>query len=259
MSFQLPSIADAKLLHRAIFMMRLDNPETLDQILAQGFRILAMSFLRDPFAYGSNAINLPLRIRLEGFTFAKSQRQLLKKNDKKYDKTIKIADWNVERTSLFMQHRIERIGKDGSPYDFLPIQIEDTPTKCVEFDFFEKNDPHKKLVCASYTHLGKKAFSSTVCFYDTALKADSLGHYSMLHEICYAKEQGFDYFYLGNVQSKPSIFDYKLNFHNLEVFCWTTKQWYPTPRVPVTDWRNYAHQEHIETANWVQRLMSIEV
>ena len=253
MKIQLPTYEQAALYYFKEPMRKLNSRAELDMYMSQGCRFLGANFLRDTFNDTKEIINIPLRIRLKDFTFAKSQRKLLKTNKLKFDIKQRGAIWNAARTRLFLNHRMERFGYAVSPWDFFPEDIANTPTTCIEFDVYKKGSIYDKPLACSFIHLGEKGVSSTFCCHDMAYQKDSLGHFTMLLEIEYAIAEGFEYYYLGNVESKPSIFDYKLNFNALEAFGWLEYAWISIPRVPVFNWQDF--EKHVMadgTSKWLE-------
>ena len=103
----------------------------------------------------------------------------------------------------------------------------------LQFDVFDKD----RLIASSFDHLGLRGMAGNYCIYDQAEKARSLGVYTMLLEIEYARRLGKRYYYPGFVYDLPSEFDYKLNFNGLEYFDWWGN-WYPLDRLAVRSWRS---------------------
>ena len=253
MKIQLPTREQAILLARKKPMRQLKRRADLDALMSKGYRFLGANFLKDTYDYETDAIIIPLRIRLKDFTFSKSQRKLLKTNKLKFSVIERYAIWNAERTNLFMEHRMNRFGYVVSPWDFFPEDISGTPTTCYEFDVFPKDNISVRPLACSYVHFGKEGLSGTFCCYDMAYEKDSLGQFTMLLEIEFAIAQGYDYYYLGNVESKPSIFDYKLNFNALEAFGWIENTWISIPRVPLFNWQNFENHVMADgTSKWLE-------
>lgn len=253
MKIQLPDYEIAALYYDRVPMRRLKYRKELDTYLSQGYRFLAANFLKDTYNYDKGCINIPLRIRLSDFTFSKSQRKLLKTNKLKFSIEVRNAIWNAARTRLFMEHRMNRFGYAVSPWDFFPEDIAETPTTCIEFDIFPKGNVYAAPLACSFIHLGEKSVSGTFCCHDMAYEKNSLGQFTMLLEIEFAIAEGYEYYYLGNVESKPSIFDYKLNFNALEAFGWLEYAWIPIPRVPLFNWQDF--ENHIMedgTSKWLE-------
>src|SRR3982751_1189728 len=102
------------------------TPAQLDRLLAEGWRHFGNHFFRYNLGLYEFDIRyvIPLRIRLLGFTFSKSQRRTLARNA---DLKIRVSPLNVnpESESLFYQHRSRfRNHIPDSIFDFVPAQTE---------------------------------------------------------------------------------------------------------------------------------------
>lgn len=213
------------------------HPALFDEHLAEGWRLLGYSIIRHNYAAcrGRLCYTIPLRIRLEGLAFSKSQRQLLRRNA---DLSVRWGKVQLtpEKEELFRAHTARfRERQPESVYSFLSPQAGSKPVKGMEFSVYEGS----RLVACSFVHLGEEAMSGTYCFFDPQITGQrSLGSYTMLLELIKAQEMGKKYYYHGYCYDVPSQFDYKLNFHNLESMDWKTGIWYPRARVPVRRWEN---------------------
>lgn len=173
-----------------------------------------------------------LRIRLDGFRPSKSQRKCLRRN----------ADLRVLKRPLQILKQHERLfelhasrfqhNRPASIYGFFSAWSHLMPCFGMEFDLFK----HNQLVATSFFHMGQKSMASNYCIYHPDEAWRSLGTYTMLLEIEYARFLGKKFYYPGFVYDLPSEFDYKLNFNNLEYFDWWGN-WYPIERMPVRCWR----------------------
>lgn len=217
------------------------HPALFDEHLAEGWRLLGYSIIRHNYAAcrGRLCYTIPLRIRLEGLAFSKSQRQLFRRNA---DLTVRSGRVQLtpEKEDLFRLHTVRfRERQPESLYSFLSPQAGSRPVRGIEFTVYEKD----RLVACSYVHVGETAMSGTYCFFDPeASGRRSLGSYTMLLELLKAREMGKLYYYHGYCYDVPSQFDYKLNFHNLESMDWKTGVWKPRSRMPLRCWENLVNQ-----------------
>lgn len=173
-----------------------------------------------------------LRIRLDRFTFSKSQRKCLRRN----------TDLHVLRRPLHIERRHEQLferhasrfhhNRPSTIYGFFSAWSHVMPSLGVEFDVYQGN----RHLASSFFHVGHRSMAGNYCIHDPEEAWRSLGTFTMLLEIEFARQSGKDYYYPGFVYDLPSEFDYKLNFHNLEYFDWWGN-WYPLERLPVRDWR----------------------
>jgi leucyl-tRNA---protein transferase len=195
------------------------SAKNLDGLLAEGWRHFGKDFFRYNLTFQEeNLVHvLPLRMVLENFTFSKSQQKILRKNaDLKI--VIQPLVLNEEKIKLFESHKSKFA--EHPPEDIFsvvhltnPAQI---PCKCLEISVFDSD----KLVACSFLDVGSKATSSIYGFYDLEEKARSLGIFTMLLEIKWAKAHHKQFYYSGYAYDKPSFYDYKKKFAALEYFDW---------------------------------------
>ncbi len=174
-----------------------------------------------------------LRINLKNFTFSKSQRKSLRRND---DLTVLRRGIRIENKheELFKLHS-ERFthNKPMSIYGFFSMYSSIMPCYGIMFEVYKGPN----LIATSFFHLGRRSMAGNYCIYDPNEISRGLGTFTMLKEIEFAITTGRDYYYPGFVYDLPSEFDYKLNFNNLEYFDWWGN-WYPLDRLPVREWRS---------------------
>ena len=206
-----------------------------DQYLRQGWRLLGYSVIRHNFAICRGRIcrTIPLRIRLnEGFTFSKSQRQILRRGAALKVHCAPIA-LSPEKEQLFHLHTQRFRDRQAlSLYSFLHPHASEVPVTGLEYTVFD----NKRLIACSYFHIGSAAVSGTYCFFDPEYDRYSPGSLTMLLELQLAQQMGMQYYYHGYCYDVPSQFDYKLNFNHLESMDWKTGAWAPHPRLPVRMW-----------------------
>ncbi len=227
---QLDDVVDESVVMQAM------HPALFDDYLAEGWRLLGYSIIRHNFAIcrGVMCSTIPLRIRLDGFEFSKSQRKLMQRN--KYliveHGPIRVTE---QKEVLFLRHS-ERFDerRPGSLASFLNPQSHREPVPGTELHILIPDRPDP--VAYSFFHTGAESVSGTYCFFNPDFEKLSLGLYSMLLEIAYAQAAGKKYYYHGYCYDVPSQFDYKLNLNNLEEMNWKTGQWSPRKRLPVRRW-----------------------
>ncbi len=217
--------------------MEATDPQKFDQYLNLGWRLLGYSFIRHniTFCRGEVCNTTPLRIRLNDFKFSASQQKLLRKQS-----GLRVEFGEIEITShtewLFERH-CERLTeqKPASIFSFLSPHAASVPVKGLEIRLFE-GDLH---FASSFIHLGDNSVSGTYCVFVPDMAHYSPGSLTMLLELQYAQQNGYEYYYHGYVNTVPSQFDYKLNYHSLESFDWETAIWSPRERVAVKNWKSF--------------------
>lgn len=211
------------------------NPDALDRILAEGWRLLGRRFVRHNFSTWRRKLcrTIPLRVRLDQFELSKSQRQILRRNaDLRVISAA--ARFNSDRERLFDMHRERFHEKQATTLaSFIHSEHPNIyPTEGRELAVHLETE----LIACSFFHLGQKAVSGTYCVFNPAHGRRSLGTLTMLLELLIAKEMGMEYYYHGYTHDIPSQFDYKLNVKGLEAMNWETGEWQPMERVPAKRW-----------------------
>ncbi len=206
------------LLINEYFMARKITAETLDTLLANGWRHFGTYFFR----YNINVYQgqfckvIPLRIDLQKFTFSKSQQKIWKKNQD-LDTHIQPIQINQDVVDLFEKHKTKF--KENIPesiYTFLSSCPAQVPCAAVEIGVYKAD----KLVAMSFLDLGRESVSSIYGMYDFEWANRSLGIYTMLLEIDFALKTNRRYYYHGYCFDIPSFYDYKKKFNGLQGFDW---------------------------------------
>ncbi|HQU84952.1 MAG TPA: hypothetical protein PKY59_17565 [Pyrinomonadaceae bacterium] len=194
------------------------TPFQLDALLADGWRHFGKHFFRYNLgvSHGEIRFVMPLRIRLDDFSFSKSQRKVLRKNS-----DLKIVFRPVEITSetieLFEKHK-QRF-KEGIPdsiYTFLDENAAVVPCQTMECAvYFEE-----KLVAISFFDVGESSISGIYACFAPEFSERGLGTLTMLCEINFAIKIGKEFYYQGYAYAGNSFYDYKKRFRALEKYDW---------------------------------------
>jgi arginine-tRNA-protein transferase len=201
------------------------SPEDLDLRLAKAWRRFGHYFFRynTGFIPQKNTYSpvIPLRIRLADFEFSKSQRKILKKNAH-FIVRKGLISLNQEKYFLFYLHR-ERFtdNQPNSLHNFIAPKPDTSPIPTYEIEVYDE----KKLIATSFVDISTNAFSSIYAMFDTNYSAYSLGIYTLLQEIIWAKELNKKYLYLGYAYQESSFYDYKKKFSSLEEYIWEQDIW----------------------------------
>ena len=203
------------------------SPEELDGLLAEGWRHFGTMFFRYNAAVMEGRLHfiLPLRIELEGWKATRSQQRVIKKNaDLRTE--IRAASIDREKQAMFLRH--SRRFTDNIPTsleNFLHPEPAEIPCRCEEVAVFLG----EQLVAVSFLAIGKEAVSGIYGIFEPEYASRSLGVFTMLEEIRYAREIGVKYYYSGYSTMAPSHYDYKKGFEGLYAYDWGG-QWHPLPR-----------------------------
>ncbi|PWJ44676.1 hypothetical protein [Sediminitomix flava] len=212
------------------------TPKDLDDFLASGGTRDGGYLNRLEIVYYDNQLCtiIPLRINIAEFEFSKSQRKLLRRNDKKYKTIIRSAVINKEKEALYQQHKVRF--KDFQSDSILwffesPIDGFKLPIDTQELVLLNED---KELIACSFFDKGLTSMYSILGLYDQSYHRDSLGIYTMLKEIEYAQKNGLKYYYIGYVFDRPSLFDYKLNFTGVKGYLWKEDKWFNWGEIDLT-------------------------
>lgn len=194
------------------------TPAQIDLLLADGWRHFGNHFFRYNLGLYQDEIRrvLPLRVRLADFKPSKSQRRIFRRNS---DLEVKIqpVDITDETHELFQRHKQRfKSGAPSSLYDFLSIEPANGPTETFEIGVCGDD----RLLAASFFDVGGMSTSSVYGIFEPTETSRSLGIFTMLKEIEYARENGKQYYYPGYAYEGESFYDYKKRFSALERFDW---------------------------------------
>jgi arginine-tRNA-protein transferase len=192
------------------------SPEQLDLLLADGWRHFGTHFFRYNLGFYESDIRrvIPLRIRLADFSFSKSQRRVLRKNDGLAVRTGELAVGRAVE-ELFHRHKqrfkgdvpssiSDFLGSEGSPVDTRELSVRD----------------EDRLIAVSYFDVGGTSVSGVYAMFEPTAAGRSLGTFTMLKEIEFAVENGKEFYYLGYAYEGSSFYDYKKRFRGTEMFDW---------------------------------------
>ena len=194
------------------------TPPQLDRLLADGWRHFGVYFFRYSLGLYDSDIRLviPLRIRLDQFSLSKSQRRVLRENAN-VAVAIRPIEINPAAEALFERHK-QRF-KSGVPdtiYDFLSEDPANVP--CCGFEVNVSIDD--RLAAVSYFDVGERSVSAVYGMFDPEFSDRSLGIFTMLKEIEFARENGKEFYYQGYSYEGHSFYDYKKRFRATEGFDW---------------------------------------
>lgn len=208
------------------------TPVQLDQLLADGWRHFGTYFFRYNFGIYEEDIRrvIPLRIRLRDFTPSKSQRRVLRRNAD-LETEVCPVDLTHETHHLFERHKQRfKSGVPSSIHDFLSLDPGQGPTTILEVNVRRDGE----MLAASFFDLGETSVSSIYGIFDPSETSRSLGIFTMLTEIEYARDHGKSLYYHGYAYEGESYYDYKKRFSALEQFDWKG------------EWKEFSHGEHRE-------------
>ncbi len=212
-----------ELINEEFFADRI-KPEALDRLLADGWRHFGPHFFRYNFGVFDGQIRhvLPLRIRLGDLALSKSQRRTLRRNS---DLRVSMGPLTItpEIEELFQIHKQRfKAGVPSSIFDFVGTNPSRPVTNTMLLTVHDRN----RLVAASFFDVGGESVSSIYGIFNPEERTRSLGIFTMLKEIEFAREKKKPLYYHGYAYEGESFYDYKKRFNAIEVFDWKGR-WLP--------------------------------
>ena len=197
------------------------SKKRLDQYLAAGwFRTVNMLF-RSKISCFDNTICSPINIRfdLKEHEFSKSLKRLYRRNNKLFRFEIRKASIDDRKERLFQVQQKRFSG-------FLSNSLEEFLALSYRFDTYEIDIyDDDQLIAVSFFDEGHNSLMGLLAIFDENYAKYSLGIFSMMLEIEYAKITNRKWYYPGYVHEVPSIYDYKLRFGKAQVYDWNTRRW----------------------------------
>jgi arginine-tRNA-protein transferase len=210
----------------------------MDVLWSDGWRHFGAEFFRTMVDVVRDEVVMiePLRIDVTRFAPSKSQRRIQRKNAPETGVRVAFEPVRVtaEHTALFERHCTRfRDNVPDSLYTFLSDGHASMPCQTLQCCVYER--PHEResawefeqerLIAVSYIDLGDESISSLYAMFDPAPEVAwrSLGIFTMLCEIDFARHTGRRYVYLG--YSHPdyvahSAYAYKRQFAATEGYDW---------------------------------------
>jgi len=214
-----PYIKGEEFTQEYFFATELDKNE-LDIILENGWRKFGRFYFRPKCSNCQKC--LPLRVLVNKVNFSKGQRKILKKNQDLIISKEPLI-FKEEYYKIYIQHN-ERFNSS-----------KDTPEERNEFidGFFSQSCSSfiltyslgEEVIAWGILDEGDSGISSVYFAFNPEYSDRSLGHFGALTEINYAKENSYDYYYLGYyVESNPSM-AYKASYKPHQLLNWANKSW----------------------------------
>ncbi len=188
------------------FLVLEATPQERELLLASGYRAFGKHYFK-PQCEGCIEC-IPLRIPVDTFTPNKSQRRLWKKSQ-----TIRLEVgtpvFTEEKYEIYLDHlqRFNRPAARGSAEDFA-FSFYDPSFPAWEFLYYVDD----RLAAVGLVHEVPHALSSVYFTYRLEYSDLSLGTFSVLKEIEYAKQMGKKHLYLGYYVADNHFMRHKASF-----------------------------------------------
>lgn len=184
---------------RAFFIRSL-NGEIYHDFMDAGFRRSGEVFYQ-PTCPGCREC-IPIRVNTSTFAPTKSQRRAVRKNQ---DLQLSIVTPHLtdEKYQIYQRYLAARHERSDTSFEDMESFLYRSPVDSLEFEYRTADN---RLVGISLLDVCSKSFSSVYMFFDPVESKRSLGVYSAIREIWWAKEHQIPYYYLGYwVQSSPAM------------------------------------------------------
>ena len=200
------------------------EPEGMDELWSVGWRHFGTEFFRASLMSDGMHLKrqIALRIEVARFMRSRSQRRTFRKNGD-LELSFDTADPGEAERQLFDVHKMRFKGNvPDSLSDFLGARSNGYPCEIQQLSVRLEG----RLIAASFFALGLRACSSIYAVFDPEYSRRRLGVFTMLSELEFARERGFQFYYSGYATVEPSCYDYKKEFSALQYYDWE-ESWRP--------------------------------
>ena len=234
-------------------MIRGDNitlhnytPELMDKLLSLGYFRSGKSMFHSPVTFIEGIPNSTIRTRLslDNHILSKSSRKLLAKNNRKFTHVLVPLELTKEVTDLYAIYKEECF--KGNLNGELHEWLDGSKDNQIFNSWICKIYDEDRLVAASFVDLGHESMASIMGIYHPDYKKYSMGIYSMLVEVEYAKKRELAYYYPGYILSASPRFEYKKKVGNLAYKSFNSMKW---KELEELDAENYFVEKSIAKLN----------
>ncbi len=195
------------------------NSIELDYILENGIRKFGKFFFINSCPNCMKCT--PIRIVVDDFIITKEWRRVIKKN----------SDIKMEIRELSFREEIFEIYRDHSTR--FEKSSENIDVENFKESFFDSSCPslqmeyylNGELIAVDFLDISSRGLSSVYFIFKTKYSSRSLGNYSIIREIEYAKSLGLKYYYLGYYIEGNQSMEYKNRFKPNEKMDWNSGVW----------------------------------
>lgn len=188
--------------------------ETCSSMIERGWRRFGIMFFR-PVCEHCEACE-SLKIDVQNYTFSKSERRILKKNQ---DLKIVIGHPTLTKDHLEVHEKYHTFMQAKKDWDATP-----STAKHYYASFIQGHETYgyeilyllnDTLIAIDIVDILPNGISSTYFFYDPKYEKRSLGKYSLLQQILLAKQKDLDWIYLGYYVKECNSLNYKAQYKPL--------------------------------------------
>jgi len=156
----------------------------------------------------------PIRVPVATFAPGKTQRRVWRKNAD-LEVTVGPPALSTEKSELYHRYQTQwHTGTMSGDAESCRTFLYESPVDTLEFVY---RDPVGTLLAVSLCDVCAHSLSSVYCFFEPAAAARSLGTYSALFEIAFARQHAIAYYYLGFLVRGCGAMEYKATFRPFEL------------------------------------------
>ena len=178
--------------------------------------------------------NLMVRVPIEGFSWKKRLRKLLRRNNSCFEVKIGPFQPREEINDLWSDFKKQVHGWENPSNFSYHVLKGNHPSAFNTHEIAVYNDG--KIIAFSIFDHGQKSIASLEAAYDVSYASFSLGIFTMLVELQYCIENGMSYYYPGFYPKGLPMFDYKLRTGYTEFFRAQSNEWLPWHELSEEDW-----------------------
>ncbi len=215
--------------------------EELDVYLERGWYRMGQTIFTCHFLFFEDSLYSPIwtRLPLKNYHFRKRLRRLCKKVEQEFRVEVRPGVLDAEKEALFQVYKNTFNGRLSASLRHSLLDNDDSNIfNTQEVAIYDED----RLIAFSFFDLGKDSIASIKGVYHPDYAKYSLGFYTMLREVKYGIEQGFQYYYPGYVVPGFQRFDYKLRvgkprevqFYDLKQGKWLAYDRFADNNIPVT-------------------------
>ena len=212
----------------------------LDQYLDRGWYRMGQIIFTCHFLFLEKNLYSPIwmRLPLKKYTLRKSLRKIKRQVESQFRVEVRPGNIDPFKEELYQQYRQSFRG-DLAKTLFASLQ-DNSPFNVYNSMSVEVYHG-KKLIAFSFFDVGKKSIASIQGVYNPAYSSHSLGFYTMIREMQYGIEHGFEIYYPGYIVPGFDRFDYKLRiaqkeeleFYNLKSRSWLNFNLFSKENIPL--------------------------
>jgi arginine-tRNA-protein transferase len=155
----------------------------------------------------------PLRVPVADFLPSKSQRRVWRRNED-LQVTVQAPELTQQKFDLYRQYLVGKHHREESSYADLERFLYRSPVDTLEMEYRLASG---ELVGVSLLDVCSRSLSSVYMYYSPEHSKRSLGVFSALYEIAWAKRQGIPYYYLGYWVKDCRTMSYKSDYLPYEI------------------------------------------